>query len=150
MSTEKPNGHRPQFNHGGDDHEVGYGKPPVRTQFKKGQSGNPAGRKPGKANLATVLERALAASVIVTENGRRTSRSKLEVAVTQAVNKAAGGDLKALDIVLKLLPILDPQVAQKLASPDLVADRALALKVAQRLAAGRSDGNLQGGTHGTE
>ena len=150
MSTEKPKDDRPQFNDGADDYEVGYGRPPVRTQFKKGQSGNPAGRKPGKANLATVLERALAANVIVTENGRRTSRSKLEVAVTQAVNKAAGGDLKALDIVLKLLPILDPQVTQDLASPDLVADRALALKVARRLAAGTLGKNSEGGTRGTE
>ena len=150
MSNEKLNNDKPQFNDADDDYEVGYGRPPLHTRFQPGRSGNPTGRKPSKANLATVLERALAASVIVTENGRRTSRSKLEVAVTQAVNKAAGGDLKALDIVLKLLPILDPQVAQELASPDLVADRALALKVAQRLAAGRSDGNLQGGTHGTE
>lgn len=150
MSNEKLNGDKPQFNDAADDYEVGYGRPPTHTRFQPGRSGNPGGRKPGKANLATVLERALAASVIVTENGRRTSRSKLEVAVTQAVNKAAGGDLKALDIVLKLLPILDPQVAQELASPDLVADRALALKVAQRLAAGTRGKNSEEGTHGTE
>lgn len=27
-----------------DDYEVGYGKPPISGQFKKGQSGNPSGR----------------------------------------------------------------------------------------------------------
>ena len=27
-----------------NDFEVGYGKPPKGTQFKKGQSGNPSGR----------------------------------------------------------------------------------------------------------
>ena len=26
---------------------VGYGRPPVATRFRKGQSGNPAGRPPG-------------------------------------------------------------------------------------------------------
>ena len=26
------------------DYEVGYGKPPKHTQFKRGQSGNPNGR----------------------------------------------------------------------------------------------------------
>jgi hypothetical protein len=28
----------------GDDHEVGYGKPPAKTKFQKGKSGNPSGR----------------------------------------------------------------------------------------------------------
>jgi uncharacterized protein DUF5681 len=27
-----------------DDYEVGYGKPPVATRFKKGQCGNPGGK----------------------------------------------------------------------------------------------------------
>lgn len=28
----------------GDDYKVGYGKPPVKTRFPKGKSGNPSGR----------------------------------------------------------------------------------------------------------
>jgi hypothetical protein len=29
-----------------DDYKVGYGRPPLRTRFKKGQSGNRKGRPP--------------------------------------------------------------------------------------------------------
>jgi len=36
--------------------EVGYGKPPKHSQFKKGQSGNPAGRQRGAANKLPALK----------------------------------------------------------------------------------------------
>lgn len=39
------------------DYEVGYGKPPKDTRFKKGRSGNPAGRK--KKPLPLSLEEAI-------------------------------------------------------------------------------------------
>jgi Family of unknown function (DUF5681) len=41
--AEQPNGCQTT-----DLYEVGYGKPPKSTQFKKGRSGNPSGRRPRK------------------------------------------------------------------------------------------------------
>jgi Family of unknown function (DUF5681) len=41
------------------DDSTGYGKPPRTTQFQPGQSGNPAGRKPGSKNRSTVARRVL-------------------------------------------------------------------------------------------
>jgi hypothetical protein len=37
------------------DYEVGYGRPPIHTRFKPGQSGNPAGRPKGAQNFATEI-----------------------------------------------------------------------------------------------
>ena len=34
-------------------YEVGYGRPPKDSQFRPGQSGNPAGRRKGVRNLMT-------------------------------------------------------------------------------------------------
>ena len=74
---------------------VGFGKPPKPSQFRKGFSGNPKGRPKGRRNLATVLERTLQEKVVINENGVRRTITKLEAAVKQLVNQAASGDLSA-------------------------------------------------------
>jgi uncharacterized protein DUF5681 len=81
-------------------YEVGFGKPPRSRQFKPGQSGNPAGRPRGAKNFATAIEQELKSRVIITENGRRKRISKREVIAKHLVNKAAGGDLKAIPLLL--------------------------------------------------
>ena len=124
-------------------YEIGYGKPPVESRFKEGQSGNPTGRPKGKLNLATVLAQALSAKVVVKEGGRRQKISKFAVSITQLVNKAAGGDLRAMQILLSLLPLLDASGAGIELPPDLVVDREMALKLVARLT-GQKPNNLEG------
>jgi hypothetical protein len=80
-------------------YQIGFRKPPRSTQFKPGQSGNPAGRPRGAKNFANAIEQELAARVSVTENGRRRRISKREVIAKHLVNKAAGGDLKAIPLL---------------------------------------------------
>lgn len=75
---------------------VGYRSPPEATRFKKGVSGNPRGRPKGSLNVATVLTRTLREKIVINENGRRRTVTKLEAALNQLVNKAAAGDLRAL------------------------------------------------------
>jgi hypothetical protein len=89
-------------------YEVGFGKPPKQTRFRPGISGNPKGRPKGKRNLATVLEKSLQEKVVINENGIRKVITKLEAAVKQLVNKAAGGDLHALRQLLALAKSAEP------------------------------------------
>jgi pantoate kinase len=79
----------------GNDYEVGYGKPPKEHRFKKGKSGNPNGRPKGALNIATVIDRVLQEKVVINENGKRKTISKLEASIKQVVNKAASGDMRA-------------------------------------------------------
>jgi len=81
------------------EYAVGKGKPPERTRFKKGQSGNPKGRPPNSKNSATLLNEALSELVVITENGQRKSITKKAI-VKQIVNKAASGDYRSIQLLL--------------------------------------------------
>lgn len=93
---------------------VGYRNPPEHTRFKKGQSGNPKGRPKGTLNLATVLARTLREKVVINEHGQRRVVTKLEAAIKQLVNKAAGGDLAALRQLSALVQSAEEQATQSL------------------------------------
>ncbi len=116
------------------NYEVGFGKPPKATQFKKGQSGNPKGRPKGTLNLATVLERTLRERVVINENGRRKVITKLEAAVKQMVNKAASGDSAAQRQLLALVISAEERPSQAPASGSELneADRLVMQSVLKR------------------
>jgi hypothetical protein len=77
------------------DDAIGYGRPPKRTRYVKGQSGNPSGRPKGSQNLAAVVHTAIRQRIKVTENGRVRYTTKFEAIIAQLVNKALRGDVNA-------------------------------------------------------
>jgi hypothetical protein len=84
------------------DYEVGYKKPPKHSRFKKGQSGDPAGRPRVGKDATTQLRAALDERVTVIENGRRVKISKLQAMLKQLANRAAQGDPRATQTVLRM------------------------------------------------
>jgi hypothetical protein len=101
-------------------YQTGYGKPPRNTRFQKGRSGNPKGRPRGSRNASTLLDEALKERVIVSENGRRKKITKLEAILTQLVNRAAGGDHRATQL---LLAHQIPRIEEHEASRSAAAER---------------------------
>lgn len=63
-------------------------------------SPNPQGRPKRVTGVDAAVTRALSEKVTVTEQGRRTRRSKLDITATQLANKGAGGDLRAAKLAL--------------------------------------------------
>ena len=92
------------------DYEVGYGKPPARTRFKKGQSGNPRGRPKGTKNLKTDLLEELQEHIPVREGNREYRLSKQRALLKSLTAKAIKGDARAANVVLNLvMRILEDQ-----------------------------------------
>ncbi|MEM7472586.1 MAG: DUF5681 domain-containing protein [Pseudomonadota bacterium] len=89
------------------DYDVGYGRPPKHAQFKKGQSGNPKGRKKGARGLKTDLRAELSERIEITENGKTVKLTKQQLMVKQLATKALKGDVRAIsklaDLTIALL-----------------------------------------------
>ena len=117
------------------DYEVGYGKPPHHTRFKKGQSGNPRGRPCGSKNLKTLLSEALNEPVTITENGRQRKITKREAIVRQVVNCSATPDWRGVKIVFDLLRDIEGQTEPAADEPSAftVADEEVIEQLKARL-----------------
>lgn len=85
------------------DYDVGYGKPPKRTQFKPGQSGNPRGRPKGTKNLKTDLLEELGERIIVREGDQTRRVSKQRAFVKTLVSKTLKGDVRAGSLLMSTM-----------------------------------------------
>jgi hypothetical protein len=92
------------------DYEVGYGKPPRHSRFKKGESSaNPRGRP--RKEMATLLFEGLNKKVVVTENGRRRRITLREAITRQLINQSASADLRATKMLLDMIKDAEKQAA---------------------------------------
>lgn len=83
-------------------YDIGYGKPPRHTQFKKGQSGNPSGRPKGTRNLQDDLADELGELIRVREAGIEKTMSKQRAMLKGLSAAALTGNMRAAKLVLEL------------------------------------------------
>jgi hypothetical protein len=102
------------------DYEVGYGKPPRHTRFKKGQSGNPKGRPRGRRNTATIMQEILERPVKVKEDGRTRRMSLFEAFLTGMAQKGLNGTMNDRINFLKAIDRYLPHILQQSNLPEKV------------------------------
>jgi hypothetical protein len=96
---------------------VGYRRPPQYTQFRPGQSGNPAGRAKGVRNLKTDVQRTLKMPIKVNDGGRARKMSTQEGALLLLREKALKGEPRALERLLELAGRYNSEAAESGTEP---------------------------------
>jgi Family of unknown function (DUF5681) len=88
--------------HNDDDDRVGYGRPPKRTRFKPGQSGNPRGRKPkvDYSGWKNPIQKYLLEPMTITINGKRQELPTVDVLMMSTIKRALDGSSRHLKILL--------------------------------------------------
>jgi Family of unknown function (DUF5681) len=106
------------------DYDIGYGRPPKKSQFRPGQSGNPTGRRKASPTIGARLRELVHSKVAVTEQGRTRRISRLDVMLRQLGNDAMRGDKRAFKLLMEFLHRYDVAVegtvrSEEMASEDL-------------------------------
>lgn len=81
---------------------IGYGRPPLHSRFKPGQSGNPRGKPKGRKSYRTIVAATLHEKITVQTPRGRKRMTKLEALIQTNMNNALKGDPRATDHILKI------------------------------------------------
>lgn len=87
------------------DYEVGYGKPPKHTQFKKGQCANPRGRgarKDGSFLEDDAFRKLLNGKIVYTTQGKSRTTTRLKLLVKKHIALAVKGDVTSAVSLIKM------------------------------------------------
>lgn len=99
--------------------ECGYRNPPENSRFKKGCSGNPAGRPKGSKNTLKLLDAVLEQKIKIQQEGKTISITKKQAMLMQLVNSAVKGDIKAIAALFPYLMQLDMKEEKTIESSKL-------------------------------
>ena len=94
-----------------DSNPVGYGKPPIHSRFRKGQSGNPTGkRRHREAEPAEALIRQEAYRLLTIREGDKVTRMPaLQAVFRSQITSAAKGNVAAQRAVVKAVQDIEAE-----------------------------------------
>jgi hypothetical protein len=95
----------------GKGYEIGRGRPPKATQWKKGKSPNPGGRSSARpTGLLEMIDNLLLTSVKITRDGKPKWVTTLEAILEQLWSRGIAGNRRAMAVYIRCRD-LTPQVA---------------------------------------
>lgn len=114
-----------------EKYTVGYGKPPRKSQFQPGQSGNPKGRPKGSKNkfkgmdkkFTDLIKKEAQRGVTINDQGEQFNMSAAQTLLRVLMSKAMKGDSSSLKLATTLI-----QVAEEKEYEELLNEAKAALK----------------------
>jgi len=96
-----------------DDDRIGYKRPPRKTRWKKGQSGNSRKRQKRSESALATVDRLLLVSTPITLNGNATRVTAIEAIVFQLLRKSMSGNARAFRVLLKYKQFVSQNMKKK-------------------------------------
>ena len=100
-----------------DGRPVGYKRPPVEHQFKKGNKPLNSGRRRESQNFEAMIGNLLDSNIAVIENGRKTRMSRKEALLQRAFARGMNGNMNDL---ARLFAIIERLAPSKTVAPPFV------------------------------
>jgi uncharacterized protein DUF5681 len=113
-----------------DDDRVGYGKPPKRTRFRPGQSGNPRGRSRAVdfKDWENPIQKYMLEPMTVTIKGKKEKVPVVDALIKTAIRRALEGCTKHLKVLLDgsdgLKALIQEQKRQKTKAEEELIEQA--------------------------
>jgi hypothetical protein len=82
-------------------HDIGYGKPPVRTRFPPGVSGNRKGRPKGTPNLKSAIRKVYTDPVVIRDGTKRHKVPRALALVRRQMDRGLIGNERAVEAAIK-------------------------------------------------
>jgi hypothetical protein len=82
--------------------DVGYKRPPEHTRFRKGQSGNPSGKKKAKPPKCEPDKLDLSQTITVSSQGKRVTMTMRQALHQKLFAMALASNLRAIELLFKL------------------------------------------------
>jgi uncharacterized protein DUF5681 len=93
---------KPSSNEADSTYNVGYGKPPKANQFRKGQTGNPRGKRRGEENIASAFKRIVLRRVKINDGEKVRTVTLAEAVILKNINAALQKNPLAMSNIFRL------------------------------------------------
>ena len=93
---------KPSSNEADSTDNVGYGKPPKANQFRKGQTGNPRGKRRGEENIASAFKRIVLRRVKINDGEKVRTVTLAEAVILKNINAALQKNPLAMSNIFRL------------------------------------------------
>jgi hypothetical protein len=109
-------------------YSIGYGRPPINSRFKAGQSGNPKGRPKGSRNVMTELRKVYTETIVIGVGGKKRRLTRIQALLLSQWDRGIKGNERAAQAAIanaKALGVFDETEMDQGPRADYLSDETI-------------------------